>query len=149
MIDFTIETRIDRPVGDVFAYATDPAKLASWQTNTVSVTQQGNGPLGLGTRLNEVHRGPGGKDIATVVEVSEYEPDAVFGLRMVEGALPLHARITFDAAGGGTLLRFRSYGQPTGALRLLQPMLRRTLRRQFSVHCETLKSVMEGGAAAR
>jgi hypothetical protein len=28
MIDFTIETRIDRPVGEVFAYATDPAKLA-------------------------------------------------------------------------------------------------------------------------
>lgn len=43
MIDFAIETRIARPVGEVFAYATDAAKLTSWQTNTVSVTVEGDG----------------------------------------------------------------------------------------------------------
>ncbi len=36
MIDFTVETQIARPVHDVFAYATDPGRLADWQTNTVS-----------------------------------------------------------------------------------------------------------------
>jgi hypothetical protein len=38
------------------------------------------------------------------------------------------------------------YGQPSGALRVLQPALRRTLRRQFAEHCETLERVMEAGA---
>ena len=38
MIDFTIDTQIARPVGDVFAYVTDPDKLATWQTNTVSAS---------------------------------------------------------------------------------------------------------------
>lgn len=36
MIDFTIETEIGRPVSEIFAYVTDPDKLARWQTNTVS-----------------------------------------------------------------------------------------------------------------
>jgi len=38
-------------------------------------------------RLREVHRAPGGKQLASLVEVFEYEPDRVFALRMLEGAL--------------------------------------------------------------
>ena len=117
MIDFTIRTEIERPVADVFAYATDPEKLASWQTNTVSVTREDDGEYGLGSRLHEVHAGPRGKHFESVVEVSEYEPDRTFALRLVEGQLPIHAHITFEPAGDGTLMHFRVHGQPTGATR--------------------------------
>jgi uncharacterized protein YndB with AHSA1/START domain len=146
VIDFTIETEIERPVSEVFAYATDPDKLATWQTNTVSVTQDGEGPLHVGTRLREVHRAPGGKELPSVVEVSELQPDAVFALRMVEGALPIHARMTFDATPRGTLVGFRAHGEPAGAMRLAQPLLKRTLKRQFAAHCATLKRVLEAPA---
>lgn len=142
MIQFTIETEIARPVSDVFAYATDPAKLATWQTNTVSAVQEGNGPLGLGTRLREVHRA-GGKDLESLVEVSEYERDRTFALHVVEGALPVDAHITFEPTERGTLMRFGAHGQPTGALRLAEPLLRRTLKRQFAGHCATLKQLLE------
>ena len=84
MIEFAIETEIERPVADVFAYATDPGRLATWQTNTVSAVQEGVGPLGLGTRLREVHRA-GGKELESLVEVSEYEHHRVFALHVVEG----------------------------------------------------------------
>lgn len=62
MIEFSIETVIARAPEDVFAYVADPAKLSTWQTNTVSVTQEGDGPLGLGTRLREVHNAPAAKN---------------------------------------------------------------------------------------
>ena len=143
MIDFTIDTEIERPPAEVFAYATDPAELATWQTNTVSAEPEGEGPLRVGSRIREVHRAPGGKELASVVEVSELVPDRVFALRMVEGALPIHAHMTFDPTERGTLVRFRAFGQPTGALRLAQPLLRRTLRKQFAEHCGTLKRVLE------
>jgi uncharacterized protein YndB with AHSA1/START domain len=146
MIQFTIETEIARPVGDVFAYATDPAKLATWQTNTVSAVQEGNGPLGVGTRLREVHRA-GGKDLESLVEVSEYEPDRAFALHVVEGALPVDARITFAPTERGTLMRFNAHGQPTGVLRLAEPLLRRTLKRQFAGHCGRLKQLLEAHPA--
>ena len=54
MIDLTVETRIARPVHDVFAYATDPDHLPSWQTNTVSARREDDGPYGVGSRLREV-----------------------------------------------------------------------------------------------
>jgi uncharacterized protein YndB with AHSA1/START domain len=142
-IDFTIETEIDRSTSTVFAYVTDPSKLGTWQMNTVSVVQEGAGPLGRGTRLREVHRAPGGKELASLVEVSEYEPDRVFALRMLEGALPVDAHITFEPTDRGTLMRFFAHGQLAGAMRLLQPLLRRTLRRQFAAYCATLKRVLE------
>ncbi len=143
MIDFTIDTEIERPPADVFAYATDPAKLATWQTNTVSAVPEPDGPLRVGSRIREVHRVPGGKEMPSLVEVSQLEPDRAFALRMVEGALPIHADMTFEPTERGTLVRFRAHGQPGGAMRIAQPLLRRTLRRQFHEHCATLKRVLE------
>jgi uncharacterized protein YndB with AHSA1/START domain len=139
MIDFTLQTRIDRPATNVFAYVTDPGRLATWQTNTVSAVQEGDGPLGLGTRLREVHRGPGGKEFASVVEVSEFEPGRVFALRVLEGT-PVHLRITLTPTDGGTDVGFRAHG-PIGGLKRV--VLGRILRRQFAAQLATLKSVLE------
>ena len=142
MIDFTVEVEIERPVAEVFDYVSDPAKLATWQTNTVSAVQEDSGPVRLGTRLREVHRVPGGKELESLVEVSEYEPERTFGLHVVEGT-PVDARLTFEPTEDGTLMRFRSYGRLSGPMRLAEPLLQRTLKRQFKQHCETLKHVLE------
>jgi len=75
MIRFTVGTEIARSPTEVFAYVTDPAKLKTWQTNTISAVAQDDHPIGLGTRVREVHRAPGGKEFASLVEVSEYEPN--------------------------------------------------------------------------
>jgi uncharacterized protein YndB with AHSA1/START domain len=148
MIEFTIDTHIERPAAEVFGLVSDPDRLASWQTNTVSAVQEGDGPLGVGTRLREVHRAPGGKQLESVVEVSEFEPDRTFALRVVEGT-PVHLQITLEPTGPqGTLVRFRSYGQLTGAMRLAQPLLQRVLKRQFAQQCATLKRILENPVVA-
>jgi uncharacterized protein YndB with AHSA1/START domain len=143
VIDFTIETDIKRPVAEVFAYVTDPAKLATWQTNTVSAMAEDGAPLHLGSRLREVHRGPGGRQLSSLVEVSELVPDRLFALRAVEGPLPVDARLSVEPSESGTRLRFRVRGEPTGPLRFLQPVMRFALKRQFREHCATLKRVLE------
>ena len=143
MIDFTIETDIKRPVAEVFAYVTDPAKLATWQTNTVSAVAEDGAPVHVGTRLREVHRGPGGRQLSSLVEVSELVPDRLFALRTIEGPLPVDARISVEPGEGGTRLRFNVRGEPTGPLRFLQPVMRIALKRQFREHCAALKHAME------
>jgi uncharacterized protein YndB with AHSA1/START domain len=134
MIDFTLHTHIARPATEVFDYLTDPERLSSWQTNTVSSVP--DGPMGVGTRLREIHRGPGGKEFPSVVEVSEYERGAVFGLRVVEGT-PVHLRVTLT---GATDVSFRVYGELGG---LKQLLLQPVLKRQFAKQLATLKSVLE------
>jgi len=142
MIDITVETQIARPVHDVFAYATDPGHLSSWQTNTVSAQRMDDGPYGVGSRLREVHRAPGGKELESVVEVAEYAPDRVFALEVKEGT-PIHAHITFDVADGGTRMRLRAHGALSGPARIIEPLLARMLRKQFAQHVATLKQVLE------
>ncbi len=139
MIDFTLESRFDRSPADVFDYVSDPERLPTWQTNTVSSVP--DGPMGVGTRLREVHRAPGGKELVSVVEVSEFEPGSVFALRVVEGT-PVHLRITLDPDGAGTRMRFRAHGELNGPMRLLQPVLGRTLKRQFAQQLATLERVL-------
>ena len=147
MIDFTVETQIARPVHDVFAYATDPDHLSTWQTNTVSAEREDDGPYGVGSRLREVHRAPGGKELESVVEVVEYVPDRVFALEVKEGT-PIHAHITFEPADGGTRMRFRGHGKVTGPTRIIEPLVGRMLRKQFTQQVATLKRVLEDAPVA-
>ena len=143
MIEFTVGTEISSPVAEVFAYVTDPAKLATWQTSTISAATESERPFGPGTRVREVHRAPGGKQLASLVEVSEYEPNRVFALRMLQGPLPVHARITFEATEAGTRLQLEAHGRPSGRMRLIQPFIRLILKRQFAAYCATLKQALE------
>jgi uncharacterized protein YndB with AHSA1/START domain len=143
MIRFTVATEIARPTSDVFAYVTDPAKLATWQTNTISAVPENDEPLGLGSRVREVHRAPGGKQLASLVEVSEYEVGRAFALRTLEGPLPIHARITFESTKLGTRVQIDAHGQPSGAMRLAQSLIRLTLKRQFAGYGAELKRVLE------
>lgn len=143
MIDFTIDTDIACAPARVFAYVTDPSKLATWQTNTLSAISEPAGPLRLGSRIREVHRGPGGKQLSSLVEVSAFEPDRAFALRMIEGPLPVDASIALEPSGQGTRMSFTVHGEPGGPLRFLQPLMRAALKRQFREHCATLKRVLE------
>ena len=83
MIDFTVGTQIARERNEAFAMLTDPATLASWQTNTVSAVKETEGPMAVGSRIREVHRGPVGKEFAELVEVIRYEPGRAFDLHVV------------------------------------------------------------------
>ncbi len=68
MIELTVHTEIARPPADVFAYVTDPGKLAD-----VADQHRLGRPGGAaaarpsGSRLREVHRAPGGKQLASLV----------------------------------------------------------------------------------
>jgi uncharacterized protein YndB with AHSA1/START domain len=146
MIEFTIETEIRRPVEEVFGFATDPSRLAEWQTNTVSAVPEEPGPMRVGTRIREVHRAPGGKRLESLVEVAELEPDRVFALRVIEGT-PIHARIVFDSHAGGTTVAFTAHGGLTGAQRLLEPLIGWALRRQFTAALDRLRVRLEQSSA--
>jgi uncharacterized membrane protein len=143
MIEFTVAIEIDRPVGAVFAWVTDPAKLPTWQTNTVAVEQVTDGPLGVGTRLRETHRAPGGRRLDSLVEVVAYEPDRHFALRILDGPLPIDGAFAFAPAASGTRVEMHGHGEPRGLMRMAAPLLARVLRRQFARDLASLKSVLE------
>jgi uncharacterized protein YndB with AHSA1/START domain len=147
MVQIEDALAIRRPVTDVFDYVTDPAKLAEWQDTAVAVTKETDGPMRAGTRLREVRRAPLGRRMEQLVEVSAYEPDRVFGLRVLDGPLKVDGEYRFAASADGTRLEFTGRGELHGPLRLLAPLATRALRRQFAGYHRRLKDRLEAQEA--
>lgn len=50
MIETEASTIIRKPVDEVFAYATDPAKEPTWHTDALEARPLSPGPIGVGSR---------------------------------------------------------------------------------------------------
>jgi uncharacterized protein YndB with AHSA1/START domain len=145
-IDFSIDVDIARPPAEVFAVVADPSRLPEWQPLVVEVEMLEDGPLREGSRVREV-RAMRKKRIEQIVEVSELDPPRRFGVRIVEGPLPVNGDLTFSpVADGGTRLHVHAHGSPRGAMRLLGPLLTVGLRREFRKQYRGLKELVEAGA---
>jgi uncharacterized protein YndB with AHSA1/START domain len=140
-IEFSID--VERPIEEVFAYLSDPAKVPEWDPRVVSVEQETDGPLGVGTRLRETRR-MAGRKLEQVVEVAEYEPPRLFSLRIVSGPLPLDGRNRLEALDDmRTRVSFAGSGEPKGLARLAQPLVRRMVERQLRAHYGRIRERLE------
>jgi uncharacterized protein YndB with AHSA1/START domain len=136
--------KVGRPPGEVFAYMTDPANLASWQTSKVSVQPLTEGPPRLGYRVKERTR-MGLRQWDQVVEFTEFEPGRTFGTHIVEGSMPVDGRWTFEDDGdGGTTVHFVAEGELSGAMRLAEPLVRAGVARSFRRYHGLLAQNVEG-----
>ena len=149
MIDFSFDMVIARSPEKVFSVVTDLTQLPKWQPRLVEVEQLREGPLQLGSRLREV-REVRGKRLEQIVEVAALEPPRRFGLRIVEGPLPVDGELTLSPTeDGGTRLHMHAHGRAPGAMRLLEPLLTLGLKREFRDQYRRLKELVEAGAPAR
>jgi uncharacterized protein YndB with AHSA1/START domain len=135
-IEHTIE--IARPPQAVFDYLTDPERLPEWQTSTVEVRRERSGPLEVGERFHEVHAAMGRK-LESTVEVAESTPPSVFALKILDGAMPLDGRWTFEPITDGTRVHFVGEANVGGLKKLARPLL----ARQFRGYHQLLKRQLE------
>lgn len=145
-IEQTIE--IAAPPERVFAVLSDPTRLAEWQTSTVEVRRDAEGPLRVGERFNEVHAAFG-RQVESTVEVAEWEPSRTLALRIVGGPLPLDGRWTLEPHEGGTRLHFHGEARLRGLLRVAAPIGRGVIARQFDGHHRRLKQLLENEAGGQ
>jgi hypothetical protein len=114
--------RIDiaRAPQDVFAYITDPSKLANWQ-DAEHVEQLTPGPVARGTRFREVHKAMGRRR-TELTEVVTFDPGRRFEIRVVDGP-PVDGRWDFEAIDGGTRLTLTPTVRLRRGLRALEPVV--------------------------
>jgi hypothetical protein len=134
MLEIDLLLELPVPAAVAFAYVTAPNRQPEWQTNTVSVVADPPPPLKLGTRLTETRKAPvGGRQVTAVLEVVGYELGERFDLRVLDGPLPIQVDHVFapGATQGTSHLEVRVHGTLPYPFRFVQPLLRRTLRKQF------------------
>ena len=128
----------------VFDYMTDPANLREWQTSKTSVQQLSDGPPGLGTRIRERTKPPGAKEFEQVVEFTEFVRPRRLHVHIVEGPQPIDGTWTLEPDGARTRVLFVAEGQLRGPTRLLGPIVRRVMAREFAGYHRNLRRTLQG-----
>jgi uncharacterized membrane protein len=142
VIRFDLAVVIDRPVADVFAYITDVRNLPDWQASAEKADWEGDGAVGVGSRMRE-RRTFVGRTIETTLEVTAFEPDRLFELESAGGPIPLRVRHEFEPANGSTRVRVAAEGKPGGLFKLAERMAQKQAERQFTRDFERLKEILE------
>jgi uncharacterized protein YndB with AHSA1/START domain len=133
---------VERPIEEVFAYFTDPARIPEWQSSALEAHLDGEGPMRAGSRVLEKRKFLG-RQMESTMEVLEYEPPHRFRIKASSGPVPFEVTNTLNAAEGGTRINAVLEGEPGGFFRLAEPLVARAVARELRNNLETLKDVLE------
>jgi len=143
MINSSVE--INRPPAEVFAYLDEVERHGEWQPDIVSTKKETEGPVGVGTRVTNTRRVPGGRRPITY-EITEHDPPRRSVFRGVNGPVRPQGTVTVEPLDDGTRsrvsLQFDLVGH--GLLgKLFAPMARRQASRTIPRDQQNLKQKLE------
>jgi uncharacterized membrane protein len=142
-VDVQTEIVIERPVGEVAAYAGDPDNAPSWYVNIDSVEWKTPKPVAIGSRVAFVARFLG-RRLAYTYEIVELVDRERLVMRTAEGPFPMETTYTWEATGATTTrMRLRNRGEPTGFSRLGAPFMAAAMRRANDKDLATLKALLD------
>ena len=130
MIRIDREIVVTRPTEIVFDYLADLERLAQWQPSIERAEALTPGPLGPGTRLRLVLRGPTGP-VEVLGELTAVERPSVLEARTSSGPAAVVARCELDPAGDGTRIRLTASIELKGLLRFAEGTARGRIERDL------------------
>lgn len=133
---------INRPVADVFAYASNPANEPKWQDGVVDAGISSGNEMAVGAEITETRKFMG-RDMVSRLTVTEYEPNKKFAGRVTEGPVPFEVTETFEEMDGGTKVTVHIEGEPGGFFKLAGGMVQKQLESQTAADFERLKKILE------
>ncbi|MDQ6835123.1 MAG: SRPBCC family protein [Actinomycetota bacterium] len=145
MITSSIE--IDRSHEDVFAYIDQLERHAEWQASLVSSKLETDGPVGVGTRVTDTRRLPGGERASTY-EITEHDPPRRSSWRTLDGPVRAVGSLAVEPLGQAgrsrVTVEFDLEGHGIGVV--IAPFARRQARKQVPLDQAKLKEILERGA---
>jgi uncharacterized membrane protein len=142
MADVRAATVIAAPVQAVFDYYAQYDRHPEWQPELVRAEISSPGPIKPGTQGTETRR-LFGRTVSARYEITEHQPPLLSAFRTLDGPIRPHGVATFAEHDGSTSMTFELDLGARGALRLLAPLLARTLTRQTRAHLERFKAIAE------
>jgi uncharacterized protein YndB with AHSA1/START domain len=142
MIQHEVTIHINRPVEQVFGFLADARNLHTWQSNLVENEQLTEEPMSVGTRFREVRRmGPRQSEIQ--IEITDFEPNKRFATKTLTHP-QVTVTYTFEPEDGGTRLTNKFVMSTREDMRLTEPLLADSIKKDTDSDFEKLKYVIEG-----
>ncbi len=138
---------INRPIAEVFAFATDLPKMPEWSGEVIESRLTSEGPLGAGSTFTGVGRFLG-RRIEVENEVTAFEPNARVVFKTISGPVKSENSFTFESLEGGTRVTEAIDLEAGGFFRVAEPLLARMIRRQFETNLANLKDLLEAELAS-
>ena len=145
MARITESIEINRRPEDVFAYLDDVERHGEWQEQIVAVQPESDQPMGVGKRVRETRRVPGG-DRSMTYEVTEYDPPRRSSFRVLDGPIRAVGTISVEPVGDGSRSRltftidFQGHGL---AGKVLLPVAKGQARKQIPKDQARMKELLE------
>jgi hypothetical protein len=108
---------IERPVGQVFAFFTDPTNDKKWRSHVVEIAARG--PLEVGVAIHQKIAGPGGRAVRADIEVTGYDSPRRYAFKVTTGPVRPMGEFRFAPSGTGTDVNFRLQAQLSGLKKLI------------------------------
>jgi len=139
-----IETSIwiNRSVGDVFAFVTEPSNFATYIPGLREAHFLTDGERGIGSKVGS-KISILGANMDITAEWTSFKRDAELGSKNIDG-MPVQMLCTFHVENGGTRIDRVLDMQPQGFFGSLSaPIVRRTAQRNSDIEFATLKGLLE------
>jgi uncharacterized protein YndB with AHSA1/START domain len=141
MIQHEISIHLNSPVEKVFAYLADAKNLRAWQADLIENEQLTEGPLQVGTRFREIRQtGPRQSEIQA--EITVFEPNKRFSTKTILGPQAL-VSYAVTAEQAGTKITYQFSLQTSGLMRLMEPLIAGSLKKNTEADFQKLKHLLE------
>lgn len=143
MARYRASLHTDRPIDDVFAYLSDFSNSETWDPGVVSAERLTSGTTGAGAEFRLVARFLGSESTLDY-RIVEYDAPQVVTFHGENDAVISHDRITFVAAGDGTIVDYDAKLELKGYRRVLDPLVGVAFRRVGERALGGLKRTLAG-----
>lgn len=147
MVKKEISGEIKRPVEEVFAYSTDPARTPEWKSDVLESRAEPPGPIRVGRKIHTVFRFLG-RRIEGTTEVTELMPNKKL-VQQTNHPFQFELTILAEPTAGGTKVTVEAVAKSGGFFKLAEPFLGRIAKKQGLAELNTLKQLLEAGGPAR
>jgi len=142
MIQLNEAISISRSAGEVFAFLADLNNFPKWRANLVSFKILTAGPTEVGTRCAEVVQ-VGPMRATGTCDVTEFSPGRTMAFKAVTAGLIYDGRILVEPWEKGSKLTLTGDVHPRGALKLMQPILKKKLESGIKAEVSSVKEFLE------
>lgn len=132
-----VEAVIPFPPDEVAAYAGDPTNAPQWYSNIQSVSWRSSPPIAVGSLLDFEAKFLGRRLVYTY-RVQNLVPGVRLVMRTASGPFPMETTYTWEPVSGGTLMRLRNRGTPSGFSTVAAPVMAKAMRRAMTMDLDRL-----------
>jgi uncharacterized membrane protein len=145
MIQIETNTKIYRPIKQVFDFVSTPENDFQWQYGTLASNRiPGDASFIIGSFFRSIGHLMGRRNLSTF-EVTEYDLDKIYGFKSLSGPLNSHTTYTFEMSQGSTKvsISIQVKVHATHPAMINEVTLEKKMKKQIKENLKLLKELLE------